>query len=361
LKCTVRHISCPSCGGTLASVEGRRTGRCPSCGGMNLVEIENHVPKYYIEPELDLKAAKLAARRRLRYDKLAPDILKKARFYDAGLYYIPLYQMSAQRVGKLVTREIKRQYDVSREEERANVLLRDIHHQAPAVRLGEWGVENIDLGKLRQIKPVKPFDRSKLEKDAHVFDSTIPPESAGIGRAAVSDIAGDDTRLLRKRLSMVYCPVWLVKYTYRNRLYKLVIDAVTGNVLYGRAPARDAERIPVMLAALAFLTLPIARYARLFLVGDLNETARGVIFLSVPVGIITLLGVFFLAFAWNQFRYSGELVWRGDEPSVERVNKPPETALEKLARGIVSAIDYTFSEVTAERSNRWYGQWSIFQ
>ncbi len=357
MRSTVKHISCPSCGGTLASTEGSRTSKCPSCGGRNLVEIEGHVPKYRFEPEVDLKTAKLTAQRRLREGKLAPDITRKARFYDAGLYYIPIYQMTAQRVGKLVTRDVKRQYDVSYEEEKANVLLRDIHHQAPAVKLGEWGVENIDLSKLRQIKPVKPFDRSKLEKDAHVFDSTISPESAGIGKAVLSDIAGDDSRLLRKSLSVVYCPVWLVKYTYRNRLYKLVIDGVTGNILFGRAPARDTERIPVMLAALAFLTLPIARYTKLFITGDVHDMAQGIIFLSIPLGIITLLGLFFLAFAWNQFRYSGELVWRGDEPSVERVNKPPETALEKLAREIVSTIDYTFSEVSVERSNRWYGLW----
>lgn len=357
MKSAVRHISCPSCGGTLVSMEGRRTSKCPSCGGRNLVEIEGHVSKYYFEPELDLNAAKLTAQRRLRYDKLAPDITRKARFYDAGLYFIPLYQMTAQRVGKLVTRDVKRQYDVSYEEEKANVLLRDIHHQAPAVKLGEWGVENIDLGKLRQAKPLKPFDRSKLDKKAHVFDSVISPESAGIGRAVLSDIAGDESRLLRKNLSIIYCPVWLVKYTYRNRLYKLVINGITGDILYGRAPARDTERIPIMLAALAFLTLPIARYVKLFITGDVHDMAQGIIFLSIPLGIVTLLGLFFLAFAWNQFRYSGEVVWRGGEPSVERVNKPPETALEKLARGIVSAIDYTFSEVTVERSNRWYGLW----
>jgi hypothetical protein len=35
---------------------------------------------------------------------------------------------------------------------------------------------------------------------------------------------------------MAYYPVWIVRYTYRDRMYMTTVDGVTGQVLSGRAP-----------------------------------------------------------------------------------------------------------------------------
>jgi len=354
----VRHLSCPSCGGTLAFKEGSRVSTCPSCGSRSIVEIQDHIPKYVIEPNLDLKAAKVAARRLLSDEKLAPDIKKQARFYDAGLYYIPIYELTAQRVGKLVTVDIVREHEVTKETTKANVIMRDIQHQAPAVKLGEWGIENIRLNKLRQIKPLESFDPTKLEKDSHVFDSTMPAAATELGRKGLgSSLGGDETRLLKEKIKLVFCPVWLIKYTYRNRLYRLVLDGVTGKVLFGRAPARDTERIPIMIAALLFITYPIAQIIRGIVTGSIAKWGEFLIMISIPAFIVFTAAVFLLAMAWNQFRYSGEVVWRGDTVEIERVNKPPETRPERMARLMMSFLDTALAEIKVERENRWYGTW----
>ncbi len=358
MKSNVRHLSCPSCGGTLAFKEGERISVCPSCGTRSLIEIKDHIPKYVIEPDLDLRAAKSAARRLLAGEKPAPDIKKAAGFYSAGLYYLPFYEMTAQRVGKMTTKDIVRKYDVTMEEYKANVIIRDIQHQAPAVRLGEWGLENIHLDKLRQLKSIKPFDPAKLEKDAHVFDSDLPVEATEIGKPISSIfVANDETKLLRKNIRLVFCPVWLIKYTYHNRLYRLVIDGVTGKVLFGRAPARDSERIPIMIGTLAVLTYPIARAVKLAATGSLPEVGGLLLVLSIPIFLILMFFVYLLAMAWNQFRYSGEVVWRGEHVDIERVNKPPETALERLGRTMSSIWESTMEGIEIERGNRWYGPW----
>ena len=358
MKNPVRHIGCPSCGGTLAFMEGERICTCPSCGSRSIVEIENYIPKYVFEPNLDMKAAKLAAQRLLSDKRLVPDIKKLARFYDAGLYYLPIYEFTSQRAGKFITMEVGKQEEVSLEKYSANVLLRDIHHQAPAVRLGDWGIENIHLEKLRQLKPAKPLDPAKLEKKAHVFDTTIPPESSDLAKQSVSPtLSGDETKLLRERLRLIFCPVWLIKYTYRNRLYRLVFDAVTGQVLFGRAPARDTERIPLMVGSMAFVTFPISRIIRSLIVGSVLQMGLIFVLASIPLFLLFTFAVVLLSLAWSQFRYSGELVWRGETAAVERVNEPPETKLERLARLMLSGIEEALSGVKIERANRWYGQW----
>ena len=360
MKSSVRHLSCPTCGGTLGMSEGEGATICPSCKTRSLVKIKGHIPKYAIEPELDLRAAKLAAQRILAGNNLAPDIKKSARFYDAGLYYLPMYELTAERVGRFVSTEVVRQNEVTTEKKSANVLIRDIHFQAPALKLGEWGLENIHLEKLRQLKPIKPFDSGKIEKDAHVFDSTIPPENADIGdHKFLSQVPGDETRLLKKNLRIVFCPVWLIKYTYHNRLYRLVIDGVTGKILFGRGPARDTERIPVMLGAIALLTFPLARSIRFLFTMSNNAEQAGSMILLASVLSLPLLTffMFVLAMAWNQFRYSGEIVWSGDLVDVERVNKPPETFIEKLARKMAELMEHTMENIEIKRTNRWYGEW----
>ena len=359
MKNPVRHIGCPTCGGTLAFLEGERICACPSCGTRSVVEIKDLIPKYAFEPNLDEKAAKIAAQRLLSDKRLAPDIKKLARFYDAGLYYLPIYELTSQRTGKFITKEIVKLEDRNLERFQANVLLRDIHHQAPAVKLGDWGIENIHLEKLRQLKATKPYDPAKLEKNAHVFDVTIRPEATDLDTQSLSStFPGDETKLLRKRLRLVFCPVWLIKYTYRNRLYRLVFDAVTGQALFGRAPARDTERIPLMVACLALFTFPISRIIRSLFAGSLQQMGGIFILLSIPLFLLFTFGVSILSLAWNQFRYSGELVWRGENTSIERVNEPPVTKLERLARLLLSVLEEALSGMELEtKENRWYGKW----
>ena len=359
MKNPVRHIGCPSCGGTLAFLEGERICVCPACGTRSIVEIEDHVPKYVLEPNMDEKAAKIAAQRLLSDNRLAPDVKKLARFYDAGLYYLPIYEFTSQRAGKFVTREIVKLQDGNFEKFQANVLLRDIHHQAPAVKLGDWGIENIHLEKLRQLKAIKPYDPAKLEKKALVFDATIRPGSTDLETQSLSQtFPGDETKLLRKRLRLVYCPVWLIKYTYRNRLYRLVFDAITEQILFGRAPARDTERIPLMVACLAFFTFPISRIIRSFFVGSVQQMGQIFVLLSIPLFLVFTFAVSIFSLAWNQFRYSGELVWRGETAAIERVNEPPVTGLERFARLLMSVVEEALSGIKVEtKANRWYGQW----
>lgn len=355
MKGAVCHISCPSCGATLALLEGKRVCTCSACGTRSLVEIKDMIPKFAIEPELNLQEAKLAAIKLLAKQNLAADLKKAAKFYDAGLYYLPIYELGAQRVGKMTVREIIRKNEFLITKEKATVLLSDIQFQSPAVKLGDWGIEDIKLEKLRQIKPMKPFDSGKLEKDAHVFDSTLPPDAAGVTGARFStSVAGDETKFLRVNLRIVFCPVWLIKYSYHNRLYRIVIDAVTGAVLFGRAPAGDVERIPAMIAALAVMTYPLSRAARFLFTGNAMDITGFIIFLAVPLFLLLTFFVIIVAMAWNQFRYSGEVVWRGERIEVERLNKPPETGMEKLAGVMLSFIASSASEIKLMKSNRWY-------
>ena len=53
---------------------------------------------------------------------------------------------------------------------------------------------------------------------------------------------------LRERLSIVYYPIWVVRYRFRKRSYQVLIDAEDGTLAYGKAPGNDFYRAVMLIA-----------------------------------------------------------------------------------------------------------------
>src|SRR3990172_3630048 len=56
------------------------------------------------------------------------------------------------------------------------------------------------------------------------------------GEAALEVIASERIERLGSRRALVYFPLWVARYTFRNRSYQIVVDGTSGKVLYGKAP-----------------------------------------------------------------------------------------------------------------------------
>jgi hypothetical protein len=39
-----------------------------------------------------------------------------------------------------------------------------------------------------------------------------------------------------RKMSVIYYPIWVVRYSYRDRMYVVTVDGVGGQILSGRAP-----------------------------------------------------------------------------------------------------------------------------
>lgn len=344
---------------------GQRIVMCDYCGIKNLTLIDNYVQRYRLSPQISLQEAKRLTLRLLKDKEMAQDITNNARFYSAGLYYLPVYEMTAVRAGKIIQRDIKKINngfggERIKETFRANVLMSDIYWNTPAAKLSEWGIENISLEKIRREKKLEPFDPSQLEKEAHFFDADIPPETVDTSHGLFEGyLAGDQSKLAQKSIKLVYTPVWLIKYTYHERLYKVVIDAVTGETLFARAPASDKDRVPLMLLVIFLLSYPIGRTVRFFALGGFSPLAMQMkistlYFFSIPFFIFFCFLLIAFAVAWNQFRYSGELVINGRTRYIERLNKPPETKIEKMARSVADLLSSGIDKAYKKANKRWY-------
>ena len=61
-------------------------------------------------------------------------------------------------------------------------------------------------------------------------------EEWGREQAKVPNITFERLYVIPHNMSIIYYPIWVVRYSYRARMYMNTVDGVIGKVLSGRAP-----------------------------------------------------------------------------------------------------------------------------
>jgi len=128
----------------------------------------------------------------------------------------------------------------------------------PASAMAEFGVHRVHLGGDR----VEPFDDEVLRGRGMVFrpnqsleeigsklsDRALEKISAGAGldRVTFSWLAA-----VRRRVTLVYYPLWVFRYGFRGRTYQVLVDAEDGSVAYGKAPGNHLYRAASLVSACA--------------------------------------------------------------------------------------------------------------
>ena len=83
-------------------------------------------------------------------------------------------------------------------------------------------------------------------------------------------------------LSLYFYPIYFVRYSYRDMIFTISVDGVSGKVIAGEVPAakmetkRNMVKIPLIAAALSVLfpPLPLIILAVLYLIDSLTAEAR---------------------------------------------------------------------------------------
>ena len=129
-------------------------------------------------------------------------------------------------------------------------------------------------------------------------------------------------RFFRERCGLVYYPLWILRYLYRGRVFQVVVDACTGQVLYGKGPGNTLYRAAVLVLGMAlgaFLAVDVSALAFYFSTGNDSDEIIGVGFILLLVG----LGVMFAAY--RAFRYGEQFEYRSGGSSLAKdVLKPGE-------------------------------------
>jgi hypothetical protein len=336
---------------------------CRWCGTRSLVEGMRFVPEYFVRPAVDADGARRALQRLLSGRPLPKGTLRRCRFGSAELHFVPYNEVSARRTGTMVLDAA-----VGRGEAVAvavagagaarrpdtRVIFGGIQRVSPAVRLAGWALDQVALAGGGDVEAIpEPIDRLAMARLGRVLHPEIAPEAAldTRGPRNFSSSVEDATEIAEVRVRRVWYPVWRLRYEHQGRPYFATVDGVSGAVMGARAPQGDSGRVFWLLSAAMLVA---------FLLGGALRTLGGALSLDAPAaGLLRLAladplfgplllgtaGVALLvvcAVAWEQFRYPGEIVFRGDSFELEKIGAAAENPLMNLAAKLSEALSRGF-------------------
>ncbi len=119
------------------------------------------------------------------------------------------------------------------------MVMRDCDWNAIACNVGDIGVEHIDnlngTAILHDEGSIPTFEATTSPNDAKTLGLKSIEDSA-INSAEVPHKTFVKMHIFPNDISLVYYPIWVVRYKYNNRMYFCTIDGIVGKVLAGRAP-----------------------------------------------------------------------------------------------------------------------------
>jgi hypothetical protein len=240
----------------------------------------------------------------------ARDLRRQAEILDIFLVYLPYWRVQAFVAGWMFGR-VKKDKNSTKPVEVE--IFEEMHWNDAAVDVSEYGVERITLSK----EQLEPYDESYLRAEAMVFEPAESRTDAmaeahqhftyrGQNKRSLSSRFFEKFHFLRQRFSLVYYPLWVARYNYKNRHYQVVVDGVKGDVLYGKAPGNIFYRAAMLVAGMAFGNLLLVNgCALLALVGNASSSddGDGLAIIAVPV----LIGGAIIYAGYRAFRYGEEV------------------------------------------------------
>lgn len=317
----LQGLTCPRCGGMVPIPDGASIVLCPFCDLRSVVSGERGMRRYQVPLRVSREQAQKAFQGFLGSNMaMARDLSGKAQLTEMMLVHLPFWSAWARGVAWAFGQQKVGSGDHTRYEPREKRAVTDLTWNGVACDVGEFGVQRIAL----QGRPLEPFNSDSLHRSGMVFepvgsetDVYNQARSAFEGMVAqqlkLSRMGQLFARLLNLRIGVVYYPVWVARYTYRERAFQVVIDGFDGAVLYGKAPGNVLYRASVLvgsMAAGAFLAVDVpaavlgaARDSDLFFVAALAFAG----------------GVALMVSGWRKFRYGEQYEfqkYKAAEPSL---------------------------------------------
>lgn len=321
----VAVLACPDCGGALGPAASTGFLDCPSCGSPLAVRSPEAAARYAVAPRIGRDEALRIARGCWEKPPVLPSFLVGGRIEPPRLLYVSFYEV--ERTGTF-------------ESPGKHVVFETLDH-VPATEI--HGVEPalLDGVVFRDHQALRAFDPTELQREGLVFDP-----SRGVGEAAPHD---PRMHVLEERIAIVYAPLWVLRCRHGRNLYEVSVDATTGSVLRGRAPAERTARLPQAIGALYALGLAIALVIAAG--SDGLRLLLGMREAGLFVGFLLLAGLAGLAaWAWDRVRFRYEVVMQKDARRLAAINRPARTAPERVRDGLFAVA----LKMLEGRRGRWW-------
>ena len=308
---TLKGLTCASCGGTVDVREGRTNVECRYCGTPQAVVGDRGIAKVMVLNRIERSRASDVVRRWLKRGiRKDPALKKEARVQEAFLAWFPFVRARLDAIGWLLGTETSRRKRGNQWETFTMPVEKAIENAVdltmPAADVAEFGVHRVDLHG----DEVLPLDDGLLRSRGMVFRPSRSLEEIGeqLRRKAIFEAEQkhslDSTTFswltsIRRRVALVYYPLWVIRYGFRGRTYQVLVDAEDGSLAYGKAPGNHLWRAFCLVASCAgaaFVGTTFLQHADWVLRSEDGLKAMGF------VGLV-LAGLVY--WGYRQFRHGG--------------------------------------------------------
>lgn len=333
----IKGITCPSCSGELDIAEGIRSLNCKYCGSLLVAKGSGSSMRFYVPKKLNRNDAINKAMNWLGSGLAKAKGLKQnSKVTEAFLAYIPYWRVTADIVGWVFGQEKRTRTSNGRTEtyyvDVEKKVMKTYDRTYSACDVSELGVKQVNLTG----DEIIPVELETLQREGMLFNIVSSEKEAfefalnqfaGDARASagVDRVTFEHTDLIRKQISIVYYPLWVIRYTFANRTYQVVVDGEDGTICYGKAPGNNLYRAVIGIlgtAAGMFLTTLFGAFA-------FAGKSDGSVKFAFAVYIISfIIGIILIRKGYKRFRYGGEI----EEGTGIVVNQP--TKKETTVAGI---------------------------
>jgi len=236
-------VACPACGGALSFREGEQIIACQYCQSLLQIEGDDGVHTIAFKNQVDRSRAGGTVKDWFRRGLKARDLPRTGEILECYPIYLPFWKFTGRAAGWVCGYEERHVSDgkTTRVERIPKEVMVYADHT-----WDELACDAGDLG-LRQLENFAGETTFTEFEEIPTFDATTSRTAAeekakaaildrAVRSAHVPHVTFQKVHVLARNLSLVYYPVWVARYRYRDRMYLATVDGVTGRVLSGRAP-----------------------------------------------------------------------------------------------------------------------------
>jgi DNA-directed RNA polymerase subunit RPC12/RpoP len=237
-------MNCPACGGAIDLREGENVVICKYCNSTLFVEGDSGVYTIAFKNKMTRDSVISASQTWWTHGLKARDLKRTGKILECYPIYLPFWSVTTRTAGWILGYEERTYSDGkghthTERVPRESMVLQDYGFSEIACDPGDLGIKSVK--SLAGETSFEDFDMIPTFESTTSKDDAIAKardDAAGRARASsnVSHVTFERLHMFPKRVSVVYYPIWVVRYSYRDRMYMDTVDGVTGNVLSGRAP-----------------------------------------------------------------------------------------------------------------------------
>jgi hypothetical protein len=290
---------------------------------------ERGITRYQVARKVDRDQAAQAVRGFWRGFNRALDLGSRSTISELFLVYLPYWRAQALLAGWLFGEERRTSNKRTTYIPKETQVMQPVGWTGAAGDVAEFGVEAVPLDGAQYAA----YDPDGLHAEGLVFEptgsNTAADEAANDTwtrtakrRSGIDRLSQSLLHFLRRSLALVYYPLWVARYNYRQRVYQVVVDGHSGKVLYGKAPGNVLYRALMLVAGTAlgsFVLVDGLALALVIAANSSDDDSGGIVILPVIVGAVLIF------LGYRLFRWGEEVEHRLPGTRVEQVGSLPKS------------------------------------